>query len=182
MEKLKKEFYLGTDVVQLALQLIGKKLVSYSDGFLSSGIITETEAYAGETDKASHAYNGKRSARTEVMYAEGGIAYIYLCYGVHHLFNVVTNIEGVPHAVLIRALMPSDGIEFMTARRGLSIKDKNLTTGPGKLSQALGIHSDQTGMDLQGDEIWIEETSREDEIIASPRIGVDYAKEDALLP
>lgn len=183
--KLPVSFYRRTDVVQLAQELLGKVLVSHIGGHCCKGIIIETEAYAGETDRASHAYGGRRTARTEVMYAAGGVAYVYLIYGIHSLFNVVTNEAGVPHAVLIRALTPLEGIDVMEQRRGKRMHPKGFTAGPGTLSQAMGFHHTQSGIRLLGREIYIEDTglSIADKIItASPRIGVAYAGADALLP
>ncbi len=141
-------------------------------------MITETEAYKGQVDKASHAHNGRRTPRTEIMYSTGGTAYIYLCYGIHHLFNVVTNEKEIPHAVLIRAIEPVEGIEWMLKRRNKKMVNYTLTCGPGALSQALGIHINQTGEDLLGNNIWIEDrgvTVKKSEIISSTRVGVDYA-------
>jgi len=155
------------------------------DAQLTKLVITETEAYAGVNDKASHAYGGRRTKRTEPMFAEGGIAYVYLCYGIHHLFNIVTNIDGVPHAVLVRAGEASRGTEVMLKRRKRSKVDNKLLAGPGTVAQAMGITTEHTGLSLENSEIWIEgdPTKRAaGKIIASPRIGVDYAKEDALLP
>lgn len=148
-------------------------------------MIVETEAYNGVIDKASHAYGGKRTKRTETMYHQGGVSYIYLCYGIHHLFNVVTNVRDVPHAILIRAIEPLEGIDIMMQRRKKTTLDTTLTSGPGSLSQALGITTEFNNIDLQGDEIWISDNHilvPDSEIIASPRVGVAYAKEDALLP
>jgi len=138
-EKLSKSFYLQSDVVRIARKLIGKYLLTGNDNMLCGGMITETEAYAGVTDRASHAYGGKRSSRTEIMYREGGIAYVYLCYGIHSLFNIVTNIENVPHAVLIRGILPLIGVEEMLRRTKKSKQGDGLTDGPGKLSRALGF-------------------------------------------
>ena len=145
---LPESFYNRKDVVKIARELLGKILVT-EFGVRTSGIIVETEAYAGITDKASHAYGGRRTGRTEVMYSPGGTAYVYLCYGIHHLFNVVTNIEGIPHAVLIRAIEPVEGIETMLERRGKTKLSPSLTAGPGALSQALGISTALTGTSLQ---------------------------------
>ena len=173
------------DVVQISKDLLGKELFTRMNGVLTSGLITETEAYAGVADRASHAYNNRRTSRTEVMYAQGGTAYIYLCYGIHHLFNVVCNHTDVPHAVLIRAIVPNTGIKNMLKRRSRKSLDKSLCAGPGTLSQALGIKTTHNGLDLGGDKIWIEESSvivEEADIVAGPRIGVDYARQDALLP
>jgi DNA-3-methyladenine glycosylase len=182
---LPESFYTGNDVLKIARKLIGKVLVTNMDGEITTGMITETEAYAGITDKASHAYGGRRTTRTEAMYARGGVAYVYLCYGIHHLFNVVTNIQDVPHAVLVRAIAPIEGIEAMLARRNKSKLNSTLTAGPGSLSAALGINKQHTGNSLLGESIYIEDRSvkiRAQDIVATTRIGVDYAGEDALLP
>jgi len=189
---LPRSCYLRPDVVSLARELIGKKLCTRIDGMETSGIITETEAYAGITDRASHAYGGRRSARTEVMYAQGGTAYVYLCYGMHSLFNVVTNVKDIPHAILIRAIEPYEGVEFMQQRRGKRKIGEGFSDGPGKVATTLGIHYSHTGLDLTfipaGDQepaIWIEETGiipRANEMLVTSRIGVQYAGEDASLP
>jgi DNA-3-methyladenine glycosylase len=109
---LPSEFYIRTDVVQVARDLLGKVLYTSFNHEITAGIIIETEAYAGVTDKASHAYNNRRTARTEIMYRTGGTAYVYLCYGIHSLFNIVTSVEDNPHAVLIRGIEPLHGIEL----------------------------------------------------------------------
>ncbi len=179
--KLPRSFYTGNDVTGIARALLGKVIVTRIDGRTTAAAITETEAYAGITDRASHAWNGRRTARTEVMYAQGGTAYVYLCYGIHHLFNVVTNTKDMPHAVLVRAVKPVDGIAIMHQRRN----GNHTTNGPGTLSTALGIRTMHTGTDLLGDVIWIEDrgiTVPQRHIISGPRIGVDYAGADALLP
>jgi DNA-3-methyladenine glycosylase len=183
MPKLDRSYYLRPNVIEVARDLIGKVLVTRFEGTTTSGMISETEAYAGTTDRASHAFNGRRTPRNEVMYAAGGSAYVYLCYGIHHLFNVVTNSTDIPHAVLIRAIHPLEGGELMRARR--KGKAPLSTGGPGMLSQALGIRTTHNGMDLTGDDIWIEDRSiaiRDERIIVGPRVGVDYAGRDALLP
>lgn len=185
MKKLGESFYNRSDVVQITKDLLGKKIHTLSQEGLTAGRITEVEAYSGENDKACHANNGVRTSRTEVMYHEGGKAYVYLCYGIHHLFNVVTNVEGRADAVLIRAIEPIDGIELMMSRRGRSKMDKALTSGPGTLSQALGIKTkDHYGSSLLGNQIWIEEAPAltSAQIVVSTRIGVAYAEEDALKP
>lgn len=181
MKKLPRSFYLRPDVVGIARELLGKRLVSHIGGVRTAGIITETEAYAGPIDRASHAHGGRRTARNEVMYARGGTAYIYLCYGIHHLFNVVTNTKDIPHAVLIRAIHPTEGQAVMHERRG----GKRLTTGgPGTLTQALGIRTAHNGTDLLGDTLYIEDGPAPPDhlVVTGPRIGVDYAGADALLP
>lgn len=183
--KLTNDFYQRTDVVQIARDLLGKELITNIDGELTSGIITETEAYNGIVDRASHAYGGKFTPRTQTMYAAGGVSYVYLCYGIHHLFNVVTNIEGVPHAVLIRNIKPLKGLETILQRRNKTKANKTLSTGPGTLSQALGIKTIHNGLLLQENTIWIEDVGLKidpENIKSTPRIGVDYAGEDALLP
>ena len=121
--KLQKDFYQREDVLTISRELLGKVLCTQFEGELTSGIIVETEAYAGETDQASHTYGGRRTLRTEVMYAPGGVSYIYLCYGIHHLFNVVTNFEGIPHAILIRAIKPIDGIDIMGWNMYMTLDD-----------------------------------------------------------
>ena len=181
------EFYQREDVLLISRELLGKVLCTNFDGKLTSGIIVETEAYAGVTDKASHAYGGSRTNRTETMYTIGGSAYVYLCYGIHHLFNVVTNVEGVPHAVLIRAVHPLDGIDIMLSRRNLKNISNRLTAGPGILSQAMGISVHISGQSLLDKQIWIENRDNNNplkdfKIISSPRVGVQYAGKDASKP
>ena len=165
--------------------LLGKVLCTAIGGEVTKAIIMETEAYAGVSDRASHAYGGRRTQRTEPMYAAGGVAYVYLCYGIHHLFNVVTGAQDIPHAVLVRAGYPLLGVDTMLRRRHKQAVDKSLLAGPGSSSQALGIRTDMTGTSLQGHCIWIEDHDidfREDAVRVTPRIGVDYAAEDALRP
>lgn len=183
--KLGTDFYEREDVAQLARELIGKVICTALDGHYTSGIITETEAYAGIIDKASHAYGGRRTARTKIMYAAGGVAYVYLCYGIHHLFNVVTGRSGVPHAVLLRGIEPLEGVDVMMIRRKARTIGKTFSKGPGSASQALGIQTRYTGTSLAGNRIWIEDRGiavPDKSILVTPRIGVDYAGEDALLP
>ncbi len=179
---LPPSFYIGRNALQAAWDLLGLALTTEFDGVRTTGIITETEAYMGVNDRASHAYGGRRTARNEVMYADGGVAYVYLCYGIHHLFNVVVQESGVPHAVLIRAIHPIEGQEAMLERRST----KKLTTGgPGTLTQALGIRTSHNGEDLGTGRIRIIDVgvkASKKHIITGPRIGVDYAGEDALLP
>ena len=181
---LPESFYTRKDVVKIARELLGKVLVTEIDGIRTSGMIVETEAYAGVTDKASHAYGGRRTNRTEIMYMHGGVAYVYLCYGIHHLFNVVTNAADTPHAILVRAIEPLEGIETMLLRRGKEKMHPSLTAGPGAMSMALGIHTIHTGNSLQGPGIYIEEGIKisKNKIIADTRVGVAYAMDDALRP
>jgi DNA-3-methyladenine glycosylase len=194
--KLEKDFYLNENVVQVAKDLLGKYLCTRIDGKLTCGIITETEAYEGEIDKASHAFGNRRTNRTEIMFADGGVSYVYLCYGIHHLFNIVTNFKDTPHAVLIRAIKPSDGIETIFKRRNIPIpenvkefilndKKNRISGGPGTVSQALGIKTTHTGLDLTGNVIWIEDRGLKipkKNITVGPRVGVDYAGEHAQWP
>jgi DNA-3-methyladenine glycosylase len=185
MKKLETGFYNRADVVKIAKELIGKVLVTQFGEVVTSGRIVETEAYAGAIDRASHAFNNRRTNRTEVMFQPGGVAYVYLIYGIHHLFNVVTNLKETPHAILIRALDPVRGINTMLERTGKHRADYTLTKGPGNVSKALGIYTWHTGLSLLGDEIYIAEDDfvvAKKDIIATPRIGVDYAGEDAKLP
>lgn len=179
------DFYTRKDVVQIAKDLLGKVLVTRFEGKLTSGIIVETEAYAGVFDKASHAFGGRRTNRTETMYAKGGTAYVYLCYGIHHLFNVVTNDSDIPHAVLVRGIEPLEGISTMLERRNKEKLTPTLTAGPGALSMALGIHIRHSGLSLFGNEMYIEDRDiklQSNDIIAGSRVGVAYAGEDAYLP
>jgi DNA-3-methyladenine glycosylase len=182
--KLDPSFYQSEDVVMLAKLLIGKLLVTRFDGELTSGIIVETEAYRGAVDKASHAYGNRRTGRTEIMFASGGLAYVYLCYGIHHLFNVVSGSAGVPHAILIRAIEPFEGKDIMLLRSGKKKWDNSIGSGPGNVTKALGIHTSHTGTSLLGGEIFIADNGisfQDTEIVSTPRIGVDYAGEDAAL-
>lgn len=180
---LSKTYFEHPDVVFLARDLIGKQLTTQIDGLITSGIITETEAYAGRGDKACHAHLGRFTDRTKVMYESGGIAYVYLCYGIHNLFNIVTNTQGNADAILIRAIEPTHGIEIMQERRGKSKVDKSLTSGPGNLTKALGINKTHNERSVIGDDIWIEDIGEKvSNIVETTRIGIDYAEEDADLP
>lgn len=184
-DKLPVSFYRQKNVCSVAKALIGKVLVTSFNGITTAGRIVETEAYNGITDKASHAWSGRRTKRTETMYAAGGISYVYLCYGIHHLFNVVTNEVEVPHAVLLRAVEPVFGIEAMLKRTGKLKPDDTLTRGPGNMSRALGIEVKHNAVSLHSAELFIADDGfivKPSHIIATPRIGVDYAGEDAMLP
>lgn len=183
MAKLKKAFYQQHDVTAIAKQLLGKILVTDINGIRTAGMIVETEAYEGVGDRASHAWNNRRTKRTEVIYRPGGFAYVYLCYGIHYLFNVVTNIENTPHAVLIRALQPLDGIDIMQ-RRYHNKPSAKLTAGPGSLCKAMGIDASLNGESLTGKKVWIEtgQDIADENITVSTRVGVQYAGEDAYLP
>lgn len=206
-EHLTPDFYTRADVVQVARELLGKVIVTHFDGQRTAGLITETEAYRAPDDRACHAFGNRRTTRTEVMFQEGGRAYVYLCYGIHHLFNVVTAPAETAHAVLIRAIEPLEGVELMMRRRNLFKNEAgrtgkrtipgvsgagfpvpvNLTTGPGAMSQALGLTTRWTGQSFFAPEtpVWIEYRGMnipEDEIMAGKRIGVDYAGECAAWP
>jgi len=183
--KLPESFYTGTNVVYQAKSLLGKYLFTSIDSAITGGYIVETEAYNGFIDKASHAYGNRLTPRTQTMFMQGGIAYVYLCYGIHEMFNVVTSVKGQPHAILIRAIQPTDGIEIMLFRRNMQTLKSNITQGPGSVAKALGISRAINAISLQSDTLWIEDRglSFEDQDIAAvPRVGVDYAGEDALLP
>ena len=183
--KLPLSYYLNQDVLFLAKDLLGKVLFTQKDGQITAGIIVETEAYFGKIDKASHAYGGRRTNRTEIMYSEGGVSYVYLCYGIHHLFNIVTSVNGEPHAVLIRAIEPLIGQEIMEMRRNMPAAKSAISSGPGSAAKALGIDNSFNKKDLGGEEIWVEDRGikyPEHEIFAGPRVGVAYAQEDAFLP
>lgn len=178
-------FYLHENVVSLAQELLGYNLYTYIDQQLCGVTIAETEAYAGITDKASHAYAGRYTKRTATMYRAGGIAYVYLCYGIHYLLNVVTAGPGIPHAVLIRGAMAHTNLAEMKRRMKYKKEGPLLLNGPGKLSKALGITRIHNETPLDGDTIWISQPSAAVEassIAIDKRIGIGYAAEDAGLP
>lgn len=182
MSKLSEQFFQSTDVVSISRDLLGKFLVTNFDGQPTAGRIVETEAYRGPDDKACHAHLNRFTKRTKVMFEAGGVAYIYLCYGIHHLFNVVTAKKDMPHAVLIRAIEPTDGIELMQQRRNMNSVKPQLTAGPGVMSRALGIDKSFTGISLTHPDspIWIEDRQLPidpEAICSGPRIGIDYAEE-----
>jgi DNA-3-methyladenine glycosylase len=183
--KLPESYYLGNDVVSISKDLLGKYLFTCIDGVTTGGYIIETEAYNGIIDKASHAFGNRLTPRTKTMFMQGGIAYVYLCYGIHEMFNIVTSVKGHPQAILIRAIQPTDGIEAMQARRNMPVIKPTITAGPGSVAKALGISRNINAFSLQSDNIWLEDRGlrfSDDEIKAGPRIGVAYAAEDALLP
>ncbi len=185
--KLPAEYYSTEDVNFIAKDLLGKFLVTKINGEITSGIIVETEAYRGPDDRACHAYNNRRTPRTEVMFKAGGVAYIYICYGMHHLMNIVTGPEEHAHAVLIRAVQPVDGIEIMAARRNMKADDFRLTRGPGALSVALGLTSQLTGASLhaRSTPLWIEDRGvkyTKQQVCSGKRIGVESAGEAAHWP
>jgi len=178
MKKLPRDFYTRSDVLEVARDLLGKKLVVPArNGARVAGTIVETEAYRGPEDRASHAYNGRRTNRTETMYGIGGTAYVYFVYGLYHQFNVVTNVENVPHAILVRAVEPSEGLDIMRRRRrGRS--EYELTSGPGRLCLAMGIDRKFDKADLLGEQVWLEEgvSISPRQIARGPRVGIDYAE------
>lgn len=183
--KLAKDYFLTDDVVAVARDLIGKSLFTMVDGQLAGGVICETEAYKGTADRASHAFGGRRTKRNEMMYHEGGVAYVYLCYGMHHLLNFVTNSADIPDAVLIRGILPTHGEELMLHRTGKRKLTRDIGIGPGKVSKLLGITVADNGISLCGDRLWIEDRGllvSDSAICVTPRIGVDYAGEDAKRP
>lgn len=181
--RLGLDFYQREDILQISRDLLGKMLVTRIDGVTTAGMIVETEAYS-HRERGCHAYDGRRTNRTSVMFGDGGLAYVYLCYGMHNLFNIVTNREGVAEAVLVRALEPVEGRGQMERRRGSSVAFKNLTSGPGKLTKSMGIDRSFNGKKLVGNEIWLESGKliSTKEVAVSERIGIDYAGDDARLP
>lgn len=182
--KLSRRFYELKDTVTVARNLLGKLLVvPDASGQRISGMIVETEAYLGIDDRAAHSYGGRRTARNEVMYGRAGHVYVFFVYGMYYQFNVVTGPPDHPHAVLIRAIEPVEGVEIMRERRG-KMQDRNLTSGPGKLCIALGIDRSLNGADLRGKQVWLENyrVLEPDQITTGPRIGIDYAGEDAARP
>ena len=184
MNRLPRDFYTRSNVLEVARDLLGKKLVvPRRDGARVAGIIVETEAYRGPEDRASHAYNGRRTNRTETMYGIGGTAYVYFIYGMYHQFNVVTNVAGVPHAILVRAVEPSEGLDIMRRRRkGRS--ERELTSGPGRLCLAMGIDRKFDQADLLGERVWIEAgvSISPRQIARGPRVGIDYAEAWVMKP
>jgi DNA-3-methyladenine glycosylase len=182
--KLPDSFYQRTNVVKIARELLGKVLFTNVNGIITAGMIVETEAYSWK-ERGCHAYGAKKTNRNAVMFERGGHTYVYLCYGMHYLFNIVTNKTDVPEAVLIRAVQPVQGLDEMLMRRGNLRNEFHLTSGPGKLTKALGIDRKLNGKLLVGDEVWVEDMGhrvRSRDILEGPRIGIDYAGEDALLP
>ena len=177
--KLPPEFYTRPDVLKVARDLLGKLLVvPTTNRKRVSGMIVEVEAYRGPEDRASHAFGGRRTKRTETMYKMGGVAYVYFVYGMYYQFNVVSNVEDTPHAILVRALEPVEGIDFMRKRRHTH-PDHNLTNGPGKLCIAMNINRELDGADLLGNRVWLEEYEKIPALRISkgPRIGIDYAED-----
>jgi DNA-3-methyladenine glycosylase len=181
--KLTESFYQRANVVKVAIELLGKQLVTNIKGKTTAGIIVETEAYSRK-ERGCHAYGNRKTERNAIMFEPGGFSYVYLCYGIHNLFNVVTNQDGEADAVLIRALEPAAGLEWMQERMNTS-SIVRITSGPGKLTKALGIDRSMNGKYLLANEVWIEDLGNKigrNQIVASERIGIDYAGEDAKLP
>lgn len=182
--KLPISYYRNEDVVFLAKDLLGKTLITNINGIKTGGIITETEAYS-EIEKGCHAYNKRKTERTKIMFEQGGLSYVYFCYGMHYLFNIVSGKKDIAQAVLVRAIQPTIGIDEILRRRDMSKVDKNLTNGPAKVCQALAITKTQYGIELTSDKIWLEDSKQkinEQHILITPRIGIDYAAEDKDLP
>lgn len=183
--KLPAHFYERADVVPLTRELLGKYLFTCINSEITGGYIVEAEAYNGVIDKAAHSYGGRLTPRTKTMYEHGGVAYVYLCYGIHEMFNIVVSAAGDPRAILIRGVHPTEGLAIMQRRRSMAITKPAITAGPGSVAKALGIDRSLNGTDLQGDQIWLEDRGLvipDDAIAAVPRVGVSYAAEDALLP
>lgn len=183
-KKLPQHFYLREDTLVVARELLGKLLVvPDGDGRRVAGMIVETEAYQGTTDRAAHSYGGRRTPRNEVMYGPGGHVYVFFVYGMYYQFNVVTGPPDHPHAILIRAIEPVEGIEIMRARRG-EMKDRNLTSGPGKLCIALSIDRSLNGDRLVGRRVWLEDHQMpaDNKVAVGKRVGIDYAGDDAEKP
>ena len=183
--KLSESYYHSDNVVALSKDLLGKYLFTCIDGVTTGGYIVETEAYNGVIDRASHAFGNRLTQRTKTMFMQGGIAYVYLCYGIHEMFNIVTSTEGHAQAILIRAVHPTEGIEAMQVRRNMPVLKPTITAGPGSVAKALGITRNINAISLQSDTLWLEDRGlnfTDDQIMVGPRIGVAYAGEDALLP
>jgi DNA-3-methyladenine glycosylase len=183
--KLPQAFYQQNDVVSIARDLLGKYLFTRTDGLLTGGIIVETEAYRGPEDVGSHAYNNRRTSRNDVMYAKGGVVYMYICYGIHDMLNIVTGEEGESHAVLIRAIEPTVGLDVMRLRLGFENDDRRLCKGPGALAKALGLKKNHNGLSLESDTVWLEDLQNDikhDDIVACPRIGLNIAEPYKSIP
>jgi DNA-3-methyladenine glycosylase len=183
-KKLIRRDYADPRPTRAARFFLGKFLcVGAQDGY-AEGMITETEAYGGPQDAASHAFGNRRTARTEIMFAPGGVAYVYLCYGLHRLFNIVTGPRDVPQAVLVRAVQITAGQEVVRDRRP-RVAEKDWASGPGRVCAALGIGMHHNGRDLSSETIWIEDRGvipPRREVKRTPRIGVNYAGIWALKP
>lgn len=175
--KILPEFYESNDVVFLSRMLLGKYLFTQIDGQLTGGRIVETEAYRGPEDRGSHAYNNRYTPRTQVMFSQGGVSYVYLCYGIHYLFNIISGDEGNPHAILVRGIEPVTGIETMLVRRNMTGLAPRITAGPGAVAQALGLNKTHNALSLQGQTVWLEDRGELDAmetIITGPRVGMNF--------
>jgi len=182
--KLPRSFYNRPDVLEIARTLLGKTLCTKVNKQLCKAKITEVEAYCGRTDEGCHAYPNKRTKRTEVMYREGGYAYVYICYGIHSMFNVVTNVKGLANCILVRAIEPIMGVDLMQQRRGLKKANYRIGRGPGCVGQAMGIKLNMYGTDLLSNTIWIEDEAdiHPNKIGISARIGMNFEGPDKDLP
>ena len=183
--KLAESFYTREDTLSIARELLGKYLFTNVDGLLCGGMIVETEAYLGPEDMGSHSYNNRRTARNEMMYSAGGLVYMYICYGIHDMLNIVTGPENKAHAILIRAIQPTHGLEVMRERRKVRNEDTRLCRGPGALAKALALKKVHNGISLQDNEIWIEDRGlrfSETELVAGPRIGLNIAEPYKSIP
>jgi len=183
-KRIANTYWESEEVLRLSQEILGCYLATNINGEFCYGRIVETEAYEGINDKAAHVFDDRKTERTKVMYGKSGHAYIYLCYGMHHLLNIVTAPEGIPHAILIRGIEPVLGEEIMALRSNKKVGDKRIGRGPGNVSKAMGLHYKMTGVSLDSEHIGI---FKPDEfphfnIIRGSRIGVAYAKEDALRP
>ncbi len=185
MEILPLEFYRREDTLQIAKELLGRELIVRGfDDFVTGGIITEVEAYLGGQDKGCHAYGYKKTARNQVMFQAGGVAYVYFCYGMYDMFNIVTHKEGEPHAILIRSVKPTQGKKIILRRRKQSRISPMTSAGPGRLTMALAINRSHNGKSLISEDLYVLEkpAMKDFEIVATPRIGIAYAEEDAMKP
>ncbi|WP_026898388.1 DNA-3-methyladenine glycosylase [Daejeonella oryzae] len=183
--KLPLSFYEREDALAIAKDLIGKVLLTNVENELTGGIIVETEAYLGPEDRGSHAFNNKRTGRNEMMFHSGGFVYMYICYGIHDMLNIVTGKKDIPHAILIRAIEPTVGLEIIKMRRENCKQSFKLCQGPGSLAKALGLTKLHNGIDLKGNTIWIEDhgiSFKDDDIIAAPRVGMNFEGEFKTVP
>lgn len=174
---LPEEFYVDSDVVNLAKVLLGKTISTYTDGIMTSGMIVETEAYRGPDDRGCHAFGNRYTERTKTMFESGGVAYVYICYGLHPMFNVVSGAKDQPHAILVRAIEPFEGIDTMLQRRNLQKLSYQLSNGPGKAAVALGITKNLDGSILfdQNSPIQITENQinlKDEKIVTGLRVGM----------
>jgi len=185
--KLDRSFYTRDDVCLIAKELLGQFLCVENGGLVFKAMIVETEAYKGPEDKASHAYNNRRTKRTSTMFKTGGTSYVYLCYGIHQMMNVVTSNEEQPHAILLRAAQPMNHIPILADQFKSRKKSALLLSGPGNLCKGLRITKEYNNLDLvNSNKIWIESIQNSKSsvfsIVESPRVGIAYAKEYANEP